>query len=372
MNEAERAHQLLTVAAEPPGPQVTAPGPELVRRARRRRRARRQSAVAAVAVLAAGALVTPLALLRAGGESPPVAPLTAPSPPEPAEFGAAPPLLARPSGGVPKQQPFCQARDVQGDARLLPSRYGVLGAVRLRGDKCSLRADPASVTLLDRGGRPLDVPVRSEPSPNPGELIRPDKAQAAGDVAVGFTWRGSWCGPAVAQLRLAAVAGVTGARALVTVPVTGPSPACMAGEASSGYIVPGLVGHPGSPVQPAPPAWAALRATIRLPAFARGDQPVSYRVLLQNTGNRPVTLSPCPHYSRVVAGRVQASTHGAAGDLIAGDGGMLPCGRLLPPGGSLQVPLVLDASHGPFAPGVVRVEWAMAGVPTARGSLRIR
>lgn len=368
MDETQRAHQRLTIAADPPGPPVLAPGPELVRRARRRRRVRRHAAVAAVAVLATGGFVTPVALLN--GRSHP-APVAAPSAPPPPEFGVAAPLLQGVLGPIGMQQPLCRTGAVHGTAQLLPSAAGVLGVIRLRGDKCSLRTVPATIALLDQAGRALDVPIRDEANANPGGLIRPDLAEAAGDVVVGFAWRGSWCGVPATRLRLAAVAD-RGARADVTVPVTGRSPACSNGQGSSGYVAPGLVGRPGDPVQPAPPAWTALHATVELPAAAREDESIDFAVLLQNTGDRPVELSPCANYWMLVSGAVLASNQGAAGLLESGNQGKVPCGRALPPGGSLRLPLVLDVGSGPYAPGVVHVEWAMAGVPTARGELPIR
>lgn len=375
MDDAERAHQLLTIAAEPPGPPVLPLGLDLVRRARRRRRLRQQGAVA-MAVLTTAAVATPLAVIH--GRSGPVRLAERSEPPRlrapstlPREFGAAAPVLG-PVRGVagPMQQPYCRAADVVGSAELLASPYGALGIVRLRGDKCSLEVDPGSITLLDSAGRPLAVPVRDEANRNPGRVIRPDVAQAAGEVTVGFAWRGSWCGSPADRLRLVAVAKPARARTVVTVPLKGRSPACAEPGRAPGYLVPGLVGRPDSPVQPPPPAWAALRATVELPRTAGGDEPVSYHVVLQNTGDRPVTLSPCPDYSTLIAGSVLASSHGAAGGLVATEGGKLPCGRVLPPGGSLQV--VLASSYGPYAKGVVHIEWAMAGVPTATGQVRIR
>lgn len=371
MDEPQRVHQLLTVAAEPPGPPVLPPGPELLARARHRHRQRHRITALATAVLAIAAVLTPAVLLRRSDRP---APFAATPSSLPAEFAVAPPVLALPSGpGPPRPQPFCRAGDVTGSAELRPSPYGVVGVVRLRGHTCSLDVEPASITLLDSDGQPLAVPARGEANANPGGLPRSDLALAEGSVDVGFAWRGSWCGPTAARIRVVAVAKPVDARTTVSLPVSGRPPVCAKDRGNSGYIVPGLVGRAHAPVQTAPPAWGALRATLELPASTRGTaERVGYRVILHNAGAQPVILSPCPYYSVVVAGRVQASSHGAAGDTVGASGGMLPCGRLLPPGGSWSVRLVLNADYGPFAPGVVRVEWAMAGVPTATGALHIR
>lgn len=380
MDEPERVHQLLTAAAEPPGPPIVPPGPELVLRARRRRQQRQGTAAIVTALLTVAAVVTPTALLHTSHRPAPFVATQSSLPTGAAapssllpEFGVASPLLALPIGPAPQDQPICRAPDVTGRAELRPSPYGVVAVVRLRGHRCSLDVEAASMTLLDRAARPLAVPTRGEANANPGGLVRPDLAQAVGLVDVGFAWRGSWCGPKPASVRLVAVAKPVQARTTVSLPLSGRPPACAKAAGSFGYIVPGLVGAPHAPVQTAPPAWGALRARLELPASTAGsDERVSYRVVLHNAGNKPVTLSPCPYYSVVVAGRTQASSHGAAGDMVGASGGMLPCGRLLPPGGSWSLPLVLDTSGGPFAPGVVRVEWAMAGVPTASGTVRIR
>lgn len=365
MDDAERVQQVLTIAAEPPGPPVSPPGPRFIRRARVYRRHRHQFAMA-MAMLITLAVAVPLALFY-GSRSP--TPVAAPSQP-PRAFGAAAPLQRLVHGPATPQQRDCRSADVRGGAELRPAPNGVLGVVELRGDKCSLDVDPASITLLDRAGRPLGVSVHPEPNPNPGRAVRPDIAAAYGVVAVGFGWRGSWCGAPAGRLRLAALGRSARARTLV-VPVTGSSPSC--DGQGSGYVVPGLVDRPDQPVQTAPPAWAVLHATVELPATARGDHFINYRVLLQNRGERPVTLSPCPDYSTSVSGAVLASPHGAAGVQDSEVDGTLPCGRVLPPGGSLQVPLRIDGNRdGPYAPGQLRVQWAMAGVPTASGTVRIR
>lgn len=365
MDDAERAYQLLTIAADPPGPPILAPGADLIRRARRRQSVRRASMVATAVIVAAAA--APLALIH---RTDPRLPVVAAAP-LPREFGVAAPVLGPVRGPGHLPQPYCRPSEVSGRAQLLSSRYGVLAVVRLHGNRCSLRVDSASIALLDADGTRLAVPVRLEANPNPGGLIRPDLDEAAGEVGVGFAWRGSWCGPPARGVRLAAVALEAPIRTVVSVPLSGRPPSCQS-RADSSYIAPGLVGRPDAPLQPPPPAWKELRATVELPPTAPSDEHVDYRVVLKNTGDRPVELTPCPSYSMLVSGNVLASSQGAAGLLETGDQGKVPCGRVLPPGGSLQLPLVLDVGMGPYARGVVDIEWAMAGVPTARAELRIR
>lgn len=368
MDDAGRVRSLLTLAAEPPGPPVLEPGPDLVRRARRRQREHRELA-AVGAVVAILALATPLAALReSGGPALVAEPASVPAP-----LHAAAPVLRNHGGPFPPQQTACRFADVGGAAEMTGSAYGLLGVVRLHGAQCSLRVDPRSITLLDGAGRPLGVPVRAEPNVNPGATFRPDFAQGSGDVTVGFAWRGSWCGPPAARLRMTVGASP---KTAVVVPLAGRSPPCSSDTAAAGYVVPGLVGGTNDAVQTAPPAWAVLRATLELPPTARGDQDIRYRVLIRNTGTVPVALSPCPDFATLISGNVLASAHGAAGYQIIGGYGVpgdtLPCGRVLPAGASLKVPLRFDYEAGPYAPGVVRVEWAMAGVPTASSTVRVR
>lgn len=376
MDDAERAHQLLTIAAEVPGPPVDAPGPALLRRARARRRQRHQFALASV-TLTVLAVAVPLGLFRSAAWPLPLAPAHGRGSPAPGAapaqlpraFGAAAPTTGR-GGPLTTTQRDCRRGDVRGSAEMRRGPDGTLGVVRLRGNRCSLGIDTASITLLDRAGRPLGVPVRAEPNLNPGSVFRPDIAAAQGVVAVGFAWRGSWCGVPAAQLRLVALGRSARPRTLF-VPVTGSSPRCEG--RSTGYVVPGLVGRPDQPVQTAPPAWAALHAVLELPATARGDRSIGYRVLLQNRGTRPVTLSPCPDYSVLVSGAVLASGHVAAGWVVAEHQGTLPCAHVLPPAGSLAVPLRIDGYRdGPYAPGRLQVQWSMAGVPIAAGMVNIR
>lgn len=365
MADAERVQQLLALAAEPPGPPLNPPGPDLLHRAVRRQRRRRALAVVGTAV-AVLLVATPAALRHGARPSPSAAAPAAPT----AVLHAAAPLLFSPSGGASgRPQPPCRASDVRGWARLTASRYGVLGIVMLRGTRCSLHVDPQTLTLLDTTGRSLGLAVLAERVPNPAMSLFPGSAEARGNVAVGFSWRGGWCGARAARARLTAVAaGYPNAHAgaaVVEVPVVGSSPRCDPAALGSSYLVPGLVGGPGEAVITPPPAWAALRASLQLPADVAGTTVTTYRVQIRNTGPTPVTLSPCPDYAVLVSGNVNGLLEETGGF------GSLPCGRALAPRSVLLLSLHVNADVS-YTPGVVHLSWAMAGVPTATGTVRIR
>lgn len=324
------------------------------------------TAAAVVAVL--GGVVAGAAALRRPVEGSGPGFVRTPAPPVRPLYAAAPDFRSR-SGPAPRQQRACTAALVHGSALAQRSTYGVLGVIRLRGTDCSLQAEPASIALLDGRGRRLGIPLINEPVVNPGHVNTAYLAQAAGAVDVGFAWRGSWCGARPRAVRLSALPGTE--RPPVTVPLTGAVPACSSAGGPS-RLVPGLVDRPGGSVQTAPPAWSPLRAGLLLPTGPTGNGVVRFRARLRNTGRQPVTLGPCPRYSLTVSGAVRASGAGAAGTVISGSEGTLPCGRRLAPGAALDVPLTFDRrALGPFV-GPVWFDWSIAGVPAAGGTVTVR
>lgn len=370
MADAERVQQLLALAAEPPGPPLNPPGPDLLHRAVRRQRRRRALAVVGTFVVVL-ALVSPLALSHHGRPSPSArATPTAPAPVAAVPHVAAPSLVVA-VGPVPRLQRPCRSSEVSGQVRLTASPYGVLGVATLSGAQCSFNIDIRTLTLLDAGGRSLGLAVRAEQVPNPAANIRPDLAEADGNVAVGFSWRGAWCGPAAARLRLTAVtAGYwtpTIGATVVEIPVVGPSPRCDSGARRSSYLVPGLVGWPNDAVLTPPPAWRALRASLGLPSGPVHTMVTTYLVRLHNSGSSPVTLTPCPNYAVRTSGNLGAGGTGSGGTF-----GSLPCGQVLAPGGTLVLSLPVDTQEVSYTSGPVQIAWAMAGVPTTAGTVRIR
>lgn len=315
-------------------------------------------AAGVVGVIAGG--VAAGALLRRQPAADPAGRPVLASVPGPFLSAAAPRGVVPAHGPVPRAQRPCTAGLVSGSATTRRSTYGVLGVVRLRGRHCTLEVREETLVLLDAAGRSLGVPRRAEPLVNPGSVMRPDLAEAAGSVDVGFAWRGAWCGPRAAAVWVSALPG-PGTPA-VTVPLRGAVPACSPGGPSR--LVAGVLGRPGEAVQSAPPAWGALVAQLQLPSRT-GNGVLRFRVRLRNTGTETVTLDPCPRY------RLNTTGTSAGGIDISSSEGSLPCGARLAPGGNAEFPVSYDLRGGDRT-GLLRLDWAMAGAPTASGTVRIR
>ncbi len=346
---------------------------------RRRPRVTVAAVAAATVAVVAGATVASLALRDAGSGDD--RPSTAASPPDPThsgqdpEFAVAAPQLAELYGGgrTPRFRP-CRLVDVtaQGEVRLAAG--GVVGVLRLRGDGgyCSLRLGDGPLVLLDRQGHALEVRTAAPPTVNPGRSDGSDVLlTTTGVTDLGLAWRGSWCGPAVGAVRVP-LAPVRGrAVSSLVVPLTGPTPPCRG--RSDSVVVRGVVGGPGAPVQTPPPAWSALRARLLLPSSTDGRTLTGIRVRLTNPTAAPIDLSPCPAYAL----RYTVSDN-RRGINVSGDGsrGCATMQSIVPAGGSVLLPVPPVTFHlGPYHAlkgSRVKVDWAIAGVPTAMGYVRVR
>jgi len=319
----------------------------------------------AAAVVAA--VVIPLVALGGGDTARVRAPVTNPSSshvPESANaesYAVAPPLLRAPTGPVSLRKPPCTPADVTAKAATATASDGVLGLITIHGAGCSVAVDPATITLLDAAGQPLDVAVGPGNPTNPVQAVRPDIAQGVGSVKVGFAWTGAYCGPAAASVRLAALPGE---QSELTIPLTGPAPRCAPNAGSR--LVPGLVGSdsPQVAVEPAPVAWSGLTASIE-PIGTVDQDALTFTVVLANRTATAIALSdPCPRYE------VSASAPVPVGTMSSGTGGSLCSERLVVPAhGSIRIPITASftgATTDRWRPGgTVHLAWAIAGVPTA-------
>jgi hypothetical protein len=301
-----------------------------------------------------------------------------PWPPGPfRSLAAAAPALSLPAGPGPGlRQRACTPKTVVASASLRPAVDGVLGVLTIGGTKCSPSVDVTRIRLLGADGSVLAIPAGTPDGINPAESIRPDLAEDAGSVRVGFAWTGSYCGPPATSVEIPALP------AMLRIPLSGASPPCQ--KVSNSRLIPGVEDSPGAPVEPAPHAWHTLRARLVLPAVVRPG-PIFASVVLTNSAAQPVSLvSPCPTYAVDVLipqvaiptapahnydGDVQ-ETGGAAGDLCS-------AGISVPARGSVTLklrPLATppeDSTSAWRKGGQLSLEWAMAGVPTAQATALI-
>jgi hypothetical protein len=301
-----------------------------------------------------------------------------PWPPGPyRSVAAAAPVLSLPAGPGPGlRQRACTPKDVVSSASLTPAVDGVLGLITVAGTKCSPSIDVTRIRLLGVDGSVLAIPAGTPEAINPAASLRPDLAEDAGSVRVGFAWTGSYCGPPATSVEIPALPAV------LHIPVSGPSPSCQ--KVSNSRLIPGVEDSPGAAVEPDPHAWHTLRARLVLPAVVQPG-PIPATLVLTNSAAQPVSLvAPCPTYAIDVLipqvaipaapghnydGDVQ-ETGGTAGDLCG-------AGIFVPARGTVTLKLkpfatpAEDSTSAWRRGGKVSVEWAMAGVPTAHATARI-
>jgi hypothetical protein len=225
------------------------------------------------------------------------------------------------------------------------------------------------IQLLSADGRPLDVSPGDQAKTNPAESLRPDLAEDAGTVLIGFAWTGSYCGAAAAAVTLPVFPGA------LQIPLTGSSPSCQ--KASNSRMIPGSIDYPGRPVEPAPAAWSALRARLVVPKVVQpGAIPVS--VVLDNSGAQSVSLAaPCPTYETdVMIPLVPQGNYGGNEEETGGGGDVCGAAVVVDGHASLTLKLApvqisLDPRNKWVKGGTVSVSWAMAGVPTAHATAQI-
>ena len=293
-------------------------------------------------------------------------------------FRVAAPILDAAAGpGPPLDQPACVPSDVTATAQTRVIASGVAGVVELVGAHCSLRISAGPAELLDSAGVPLALPVnRAVASINPAANQRPDVPLGNGIAGWGFTWSGSWCGPKAASVVVAldddASQPASGSEQQIVAPLTGPAPRCLGHTAA--VLMPGVPGGPTEATLAPPPDWAGLRATLSMPATTDGHTLPAAVVELQNTTAVPIAISPCPDYALDIDSSVSVGT------AMQASRGALTCppsARVVPAHGAISYHLDAqpidegDPGDGATHGSIVTARFAIAGIPTARATLRV-
>ncbi len=296
----------------------------------------------------------------------------APQPAPDRTFAAAAPVIDPPAGPGPGQrQRACTPQDLTLSARLGPAVDGVLGVIDIAGTHCSLTVDVTRLRLLAADGRVLPIPAGAADLTNPAESLRPDLAEDAGTVRVGFAWTGSYCGQPARFVELPALPAV------IRIPLSGASPTCR--KVSTSRLIAGSVDYPNAPVEPAPRAWSSLRARLILPKVVRpGAIPAS--VVLTNSADVAVSLAaPCPTVTAAVTMPL-VPTQGYGGNFgqdgaVGGD--LCRSAVVVPAKGSVTValPSLVTQPEDPRNPwkkgGTLTADWAIAGVATTHATATI-
>jgi hypothetical protein len=278
------------------------------------------------------------------------------------------------------RQPPCKPDDVRATASTKAIVGGVAGVITLDGTHCALHITRGPTRLLDASGHELPAALdATTPKVNPPENPRPDLALADGHALWGFTWTGSWCGPAAASVVVPMTDDPTwpdaaGPYGDLHVPLSGPAPTCTG--SSHAVLRPGVAGRPAedsSPAEavlPAPPSWAGLEESLSIPATVSNTLP-PYTLTLTNPTETPITLSPCPAYGYAISVSRAGKGYPSAQDSFGP--GSLPCPSRsqIDPYQSVTLTLPgveIDAgSPTPYPKGsLVTVEVAIAGVATAK------
>jgi hypothetical protein len=293
-------------------------------------------------------------------------------------FRVAAPILDAAAGpGPAPDQPACLPSDVTATAQTRPIASGVAGVVELVGAHCSLHISSWPTELLDSAGNTLAIPVDATVTAvNPALNQRTDIPLGIGVAGWGFTWRGSWCGPAAAAVVIALDPDpsqpASGSPTHIVVPLSGPAPPCEGH--TDAVLVPGVPGGPTDATLTPPPEWAGLRASLTLPATTDGHTLPAAVVELHNTTAVPITISPCPDYVLDIDSSVSGGTE------MDGGGGAMPCpqsARVVPAHGTISYHLDAQpydqggpgngANHG----SIVTARFAIAGIATARATLGV-
>jgi hypothetical protein len=273
-------------------------------------------------------------------------------------------------GGVPPDLPPCPAAKVIARAATLRTADGVVGVIRLDGPHCSLDVRQGPTALLDAAGTQVDVTLDPvPPAVNPPMSRGNGWGLATGHALWGFAIDGSWCeaAPAFVTIPLSTKAGLT----QLKVPLTGPTPTCTG--RSDAELRPGVSGNeangntPAQAVLSAPQEWSGLRLDLHADSVTAGGDVVGLSATISNPTHSPIPLSPCPSYELVV-------TEGNGESVAEGTFGC-SSPRVLEAGGSVTYPVdgkgFGDGDPDIRAGGPVKVQLAIAGVPTASFALRV-
>jgi hypothetical protein len=274
-------------------------------------------------------------------------------------------------GGVPLPRLTCTVGQITARAATRRTVDGVLGVIRLRGAvvthrhgvalRCALPIRRGPAALIGAGGRRLAVPLSVGDTTDPPSNPRPDLALNDGDAIWGFAWLGSHCGT---PARAVAVPLYHADRRWLRVALHGPQPGC-ASTSRASWLIDGVAGRPGQPVQPPRPEYSQLRLDGRIDAGSTtlGLGPIE--LTLFTTGTAPLVLDPCPVY----AGRDDATAHpGGFSDPI--ESGHLPCTHhrvVIRPGHPLHWTIAAISftqfGHRALAGSTVYVDIGIGGVP---------
>jgi hypothetical protein len=322
------------------------------------------------------AIVVPLTLAGRSAHKPPpqaTQPTSHPSssspvPPSPngskleESFEVAPPQLFLETGPALPNLPRCKPGQLTSTARTEATPDGVIGVITVSGaaTNCSPGVISGPAGLGD-GSAAFGLAI--EPPPDAAT----DNRTSANALAIGFAWRGSWCGEP------ATTVSVKRGGSTLVVPLAGPSPSC--DGRSHSLLVDGYQGELGEPLQTAPASWSGLRAHLDVAGVTNGQSVTGVRLTLSNVSSNQIILSPCPAAGSSITSLVVDGT-----DISGGPRDALGCPdqpRVVPAHGVVNIPLAnlryRQGDPSPAKPGsLVTVRLGIGGLPIVTAHSRVR
>ncbi|MGD0862009.1 MAG: DUF4232 domain-containing protein [Candidatus Limnocylindrales bacterium] len=159
---------------------------------------------------------------------------------------------------------------------------------------------------VEQAGQQLSLTLQ----PAPAEVPTGPVALGPGSQAIVEAGLDSYCAPDFAKPTTVAIQ-VSSGLLRGRVKVSDDTIACEPGSAGTNTMT--VYPFEPYPPQPAPePTWAQVEVgAIELPAYAVAGRPMTYAIILTNTGETAASLDPCPSYSQSILGMPDHEADGA-------------------------------------------------------------
>jgi hypothetical protein len=235
---------------------------------------------------------------------------------------------------------------------------------------CYLGGIASNVQLVDRAGNPLPVTfvdptaaITADP-PSYGWVRLGHDGPGTNELTAAtfdLVWDGSYCGPPPVRLLLYASSLSSSSVTPITATLANSSSPCSSSNADTAAAAGTIAAYPARGYPLPAPAWATLRASIRVNDTASA-QP-DFVVRLTNPTDQPVPMRPC--FSYAIGLVVHGSDGSYTGESSDGNPDCTKMPPTLPPRGSIDLP-VTPTDLNPNATQVLRhatMTWLMPGGP---------
>jgi hypothetical protein len=235
---------------------------------------------------------------------------------------------------------------------------------------CYLGGTASNVQLVDRAGNPLPVKfvdptasITTDP-PSYGWVRLSHDGPGTNELTAAtfdLVWDGSYCGPPPVRLLLYASSLSSSSVTPITATLANSSSPCSSSNADTAAAAGTIAAYPARGYPLPAPAWATLRASIRVNDTASA-QP-DFVVRLTNPTDQPVPMRPC--FSYAIGLVVHGSDGSYTGESSDGNPDCTKMPPTVPPRGSIDLP-VTPTDLNPNATQVLRhatMTWLVPGGP---------